>query len=76
MKVSRILEMCLNYKVLLGIIALIALAYFFAPQFAKYTWILLTLLCPLSMMVMMRNMGHGKSVSKSKENIKDNEKSR
>lgn len=47
---------CLNYKVLIGIAAMILLAYLFAPQLAHYSWLLLVLACPISMIVMMAGM--------------------
>ena len=53
----------MNWKVLLGIGAIIFLAYLFVPHIANYSWVLLALACPLSMMVMMAGMkrGHNKS---------------
>ena len=48
----------MNWKVLLGIGAAILLAYAFVPNIASYTWVLLVLLCPLSMMLMMAGMSH------------------
>ena len=48
----------MNRKVLLGIGAFILLAYLFVPQIANYTWVLLVLACPLSMMLMMAGMKH------------------
>lgn len=53
------LKVCLNPKVLVGIGAAIVLAYVFAPQLANYSWILLALACPFSMMFMMSGMRHG-----------------
>ena len=50
--------MCLNWKVLLGIGTAMLLAYIFVPQIANYSWILLALICPLSMMLMMAGMKH------------------
>ena len=49
----------MNWKVLLGIGVAILLAYLFVPQIANYSWILLALICPLSMMFMMAGMKHG-----------------
>lgn len=49
----------MNWKVLLGIGAIILLAYLFVPQVANYAWVLLVLACPLSMIVMMAGMDHG-----------------
>ncbi len=48
--------MCLNYKVLAGILVIIVLLYLFAPKFANFSWILLVLICPLSMILMMAGM--------------------
>lgn len=50
--------MCLNWKVLLGIGAVILFAYIFLPQIAQYSWILFLLVCPLSMIFMMKAMNH------------------
>lgn len=58
MKPSKILTACLNPKVFIGIGAVIFLAYMFAPQVATYSWVLLALACPLSMMLMMAGMNH------------------
>ena len=56
----KFLKACLNYKVLLAIGIIIALAYVFAPQLARYSWILLALACPASMILMMAAMQHEK----------------
>jgi hypothetical protein len=64
---NKILKMCMNWKVLLGIGAVILLAYLFAPQIANYSWILLALLCPLSMMFMMASMNHNNDKSDEKK---------
>lgn len=58
MKPSRMFKACLNPKALLGIGAVILLAYLFVPQFASYSWILLVLACPLGMWLMMAGMNH------------------
>ncbi len=52
------LKACLNYKVLVGIAIAILLAYVFAPQLARYSWLLFVLACPISMIVMMAGMQH------------------
>lgn len=53
MKPLQILKMCVNPKVLFAIGAIILLVYVFVPQIANYAWILLVLLCPLSMLFMV-----------------------
>jgi len=55
---KNILKACLNPKVLIGIGVVILLAYIFAPQLAKYSWVLFVLACPLSMVLMMAGMKH------------------
>lgn len=47
-----------NIKILIAIGLLILLAYILIPSLAKYSWILLVLICPLSMIFMMKTMGH------------------
>lgn len=64
MKLSQMLKACLNYKVIIGVGLIIMFAYFFAPQLANYSWILIALICPLSMMFMMAGM-HDKPDNKS-----------
>ncbi len=59
--------MCLNYKVLAGILVIIVLLYLFAPKFANFSWILLVLICPLSMVFMMAGM---KNMNKKPEDDK------
>jgi hypothetical protein len=56
---KNILKMCMNWKVLLGIGVVILFAYLFMPNLASYSWVLLALACPLSMMLMMAGMDHG-----------------
>lgn len=58
---KKILKMCVNWKVLLGIGAVILLAYLFVPNIAGYSWILFVFLCPLSMILVMVTMNHDKS---------------
>lgn len=50
--------MCMNWQILLGIGAAIIFAYLFVPQIASYSWVLLALACPFSMMFMMASMDH------------------
>lgn len=54
----RILKICLNPKVLIGIGGVIVLMYLFVPHFANFSWILFALVCPLSMMLMMVGMNN------------------
>ncbi len=56
---KNILKACLNWKALVGIGTVILLAYLFVPNIASYTWILFILVCPLSMIFMMKAMNHG-----------------
>ncbi len=63
---KKILKTCLNPKVLLGIGVVILLAYIFAPQLARYSWVLLFLACPLSMIFMMVAMNHGNKSDEKK----------
>ena len=63
------LRACLNYKVLIGIAAVIVLAYLFAPQLARYSWLLLALACPISMIVMMVGMQHMGDKSNSSRQV-------
>lgn len=59
MKPSQILKSCLNPKVIIGIATLVVFAYIFVPQLAQYSWVLLVLICPLSMIFMMAVMNNG-----------------
>ncbi len=70
MKFSQVIKMCLNYKVLLGIALIIVLLYILAPRFANFSWILIILICPLSMILMMAGMQHDNKPSEDKENKK------
>ena len=60
---KNILKMCMNWKILLGIGIVILLAYLFVPNIASYSWVLLVLACPLSMMLMMAGMDHSNDKS-------------
>jgi len=66
MNFLEMLKGCLNPKVVLSALVAIALAYVFAPQLAHYSWILIALVCPLSMMLMMAMMNHGDSKGKER----------
>lgn len=59
----KMLKCCLNPKVIVGVLAVIVLFYFFAPQLLKYSGFLVFLICPLSMglMMVMMNKNHDKS---------------
>ena len=59
MKTLDMLKMCLNWKVLGGVIVVIVIAYMFFPKVAAAAPFLLVLVCPLSMVLMMRGMQHG-----------------
>lgn len=59
MKISKIIKHCLNPFVLVGIGVVIFIAYKFMPSLANYSWVLITLICPLSMIFMMKGMNHG-----------------
>ena len=58
MKISKIIRHCLNPVVLVGIGLTILIAYKFLPNLASYSWILVALICPLSMIFMMKGMSH------------------
>lgn len=58
MKLSKIIKHCLNPIVLIGIGVAIFVAYKFMPGIANYSWLLIVLICPLSMIFMMKTMGH------------------
>ncbi|MDP3779006.1 MAG: hypothetical protein Q8R30_03135 [bacterium] len=53
---KHILKACLNWNVLFGIGMAIFFAYLFVPNSASYSWALLALACPLSMMLMTGGM--------------------
>lgn len=55
---KNILNMCMSPKVLLAVGAVILFVYIFVPHIANYSWILIALICPLSMMLMMAGMNH------------------
>lgn len=61
MKFQKMLKCCLNPRVIVGIGAVIVLAYVFAPHLLKHSGFLVFLICPLSMVLMMAmmNKGHG-----------------
>ena len=58
MKLSKIIKHCLNPVVLMGIVIVIIVAYKFIPNIANYSWVLIVLICPLSMIFMMKTMDH------------------
>lgn len=55
---KNIFKCCLNPKVFAGIGLLVILLYVFAPQLARYSGLLIFLICPLSMLLMMAGMNH------------------
>jgi hypothetical protein len=57
------LKKCLNPKVLLGIGVVILIAYLFFPQIANFSWVLIALICPISMVLMM-GMNHDDAKAK------------
>ena len=63
MNLWEMIKCCLNPKVIVGVLAAIALFYFFAPQLLKYSGLLIVLICPLSMGLMMVMMS--KNMDKS-----------
>jgi len=70
MKLSHALKMCLNWKVLTVIIAVIVVLFVIAPKWAIFAPYLLILVCPLSMILMMAGMKHTDSKSKNEEEDK------
>lgn len=58
MKLIEMIKCCFNPKVLIGVGVLIVLSFLFAPQLVKYSSFLILLICPLSMMIMMKTMNH------------------
>ncbi len=53
------MQMCLNWKVLAGLAVVVVGIWIVAPQFALSALpVLLVLVCPLSMLFMMRSMGN------------------
>jgi peptidoglycan/LPS O-acetylase OafA/YrhL len=70
MKFLKMLKHCLHPAVVLGVIAAIALAYVFAPQVAEYSWVLIALICPLSMMLMMAMMNRDQRHDADKDDTK------
>lgn len=70
MKLLNILKACLNYKVIIAVILIIIGLYLFVPRLANFSWILLVLICPLSMVLMMSTMQHSEK-SSGQEKITD-----
>jgi|GEM_PF-6723493 hypothetical protein len=62
----KMLKCCLNPKVIIGVLAVLAIFYFFAPQLLRYSGLLLALICPLSMVLMMSMMNNKKDDSHDK----------
>ncbi len=59
----EMIKCCLNPKVIGGVLVVIALFYFFAPQLLKYSGFLVILICPLSMILMMSMMNRSNHTS-------------
>ncbi len=75
---KNMFKCCLNPKVLAGIGAVIVLLYIFAPELARYSGLLIFLICPLSMFLMMVGMNHAEKSNtcnmKKGDEIKNDEK--
>lgn len=69
MNFVKMLKHCLHPAVIVGVLVAIGLAYIFAPQLARYSWILIALICPLSMVLMMAMMN--KNHRKDDDNTDD-----
>ena len=70
MEFLKMLKYCLNYKVILSVVVVIIGLYIFTPQLAQYSWILVLLICPVSMIVMMLMMNkntHAKTEEANKD---------
>lgn len=64
----RMLKMCLNWKVIIGLVAVGVGIYALAPNLAVAALpVLLLAICPLSMMFMMRGMQHGQDAQGSRD---------
>lgn len=69
MNFLKMLKSCLHPAVIIGVLVAIGLAYIFAPQLAQYSWVLIALICPLSMVLMMAMMN--KNHTKNDDNTDD-----
>lgn len=57
-KIYRLVECCLNWRVIAGLALVGAALFLYAPKLAlAYVPVLLALICPISMLVMMLSMG-------------------
>lgn len=65
---KNILKMFMNWQFIIGILVVIGLSYVFIPNIANYWWLLLLLICPISMIFIMPNMdGHNHNQNNSKK---------
>ena len=70
--ILNIIKCCLNPKVIMSILVLIAVFYFFAPQLLKYSSLLVILICPLSMGLMMMGMNKMNNKETKDKDIESN----
>lgn len=64
---KNMFKACMSWKVILGIGAVILFVYLFVPHSASYSWVLLVLVCPLSMMLMMVGMKHDSDTQENRK---------
>ncbi|TSC52407.1 MAG: hypothetical protein LiPW41_177 [Parcubacteria group bacterium LiPW_41] len=58
MKLLQTIKHCVNLKVLIGIGIIVLFIYLFIPNVASLSWLLFVLICPLSMVFMLKVMDH------------------
>ena len=67
-KVYGLIECCLNWRVIVGLVVVGAAMFVYAPKLAlAYLPVLLALVCPISMLVMVLSMGRMKMSEPSNE---------